>query len=91
MRNLCAFSAYLSINGRKNIKEALEVADRIVTMQYELHQFEMYKVLPLEPQSKDRTIIRTRLIIINKLDDQANSQGYNNSSVEVYQETAQMV
>ena len=68
-RNLVAFSAFISSIEPKNVKEALGDADWINSMQEELHQFERSKVWYLVPRPKGRTIIGTRWVFRNKLDE----------------------
>ena len=67
---MCAFSAYVSLIETKNIKEALLDSDWISAMQEELNQFERSRVWNLVPKSQNRTIIRTRWVFRNKLDEQ---------------------
>ena len=70
VRNMCAFSTYLSQIFPKNIKEALGDPDWIIAMQEELSQFERSKVWNLVPRPHDRTVIGTRWVFRHKLDDQ---------------------
>lgn len=69
IRNLVAFSAFISTIEPKNVKVTLIDADSIISMQDELHQFEQsnvwYKVL----KPSNRTIIRTRLVFGNNHDE----------------------
>lgn len=53
----------------KNIKEALVDADWMVSMQEELNQIERNEVWHLVPSPNDRTVIGTRWVFRNKLDD----------------------
>ncbi|XP_070028803.1 uncharacterized protein [Nicotiana sylvestris] len=71
-RNYLAFSVFLSQIEPKNIKEALKDADWITTIQEELHQFERNNVWHLVPRPSNRTIIGTRWIFTNKLDEHGN-------------------
>ena len=54
----------------KNVYEALTDSDSIVAIQDELHQFERNQVWHLVPKLKDRTIIGTKWVFRNKLDEQ---------------------
>nr|XP_016490339.1 PREDICTED: uncharacterized protein LOC107810113 [Nicotiana tabacum] len=54
----------------KNIKEALKDLDWIIAMQEELNQFERSKVWHLVQRPKNRTVIGTRWVFRNKLDEQ---------------------
>jgi len=62
-------NAFLSNIEPKNVYEALVDSDWITAMQEELHQFERNKVLYLVPRPKDRTIIGTKWVFRNKLDE----------------------
>lgn len=53
----------------KNIKEALVDADWMVSMQEELNQIERNEVWHLVPSPNDRTVIGTRWVFRNKLDN----------------------
>ncbi|XP_033508504.1 uncharacterized mitochondrial protein AtMg00820-like [Nicotiana tomentosiformis] len=55
-----------------NIKEALKDLDWIMGMQEELNQFERSKVWHLVQRPKSRTVIGTRWVFRNKLDEQGN-------------------
>ncbi|XP_075085138.1 uncharacterized protein LOC142168358 [Nicotiana tabacum] len=72
-RNSLAFSTFLSQIEPKNIKESLKDADWITSMQDELHQFEWNNVWHLAPRPSDRTIIETRWVFRNKLDEHGNN------------------
>lgn len=96
LRNMCAFSAYISLTEPKNIKEALLDDDWIMAMQEELSQFERSKVWTLVPRPTDRTIIGIKWIFRNKLDDQGSVtrnkarlvvQGYNQEEGIDYDES----
>ena len=93
---MCAFSAYVSIIEPKNIKEALPDSDWISAMQEELNQFERSRVWNLVPKPQNRTVIRTRWVFRNKLDEQGQIvrnqsrlvvQGYNQEEGIDYDET----
>ena len=68
-RNLVAFSTFISSIKPKNVKEALGDADWVNSMQEELHHFEKSKVWYLVPWPVDRTVIGTRWVFRNKLDE----------------------
>lgn len=53
----------------KNKKEALVDADWMVSMQEELNQIERNEVWHLVPSPNDRTVIGTRWVFRNKLDN----------------------
>ena len=53
----------------KKISEALQDADWIMIMEEELHQFERSKVRHLVPKPPNRTIIGTKWMFRNKLDE----------------------
>ena len=67
---MCAFSAYVSLIEPKNIKEAMLDSDWISVMQEELNQFERTRVWNLVPKRQNRTVIGTRWVFRNKLDEQ---------------------
>ncbi|XP_070010948.1 uncharacterized protein [Nicotiana sylvestris] len=80
----------------KNIKEALKYADWITAIQDELHQFERNNVWYLVPIPPDQTIIGTRWVFRNKLDEHGITtrnkarlvvQGYNQEEGIDYDET----
>ncbi|XP_070048981.1 uncharacterized mitochondrial protein AtMg00820-like [Nicotiana tomentosiformis] len=95
-RNSLAFLTFLSQIEPKNIKKALKDADWITAMQDELHQFERNSMWHLVPRPADRTVIGTRWVFINKLDEFGNTtrnkarlvvQGYNQEEGIDYDET----
>ena len=67
--DFCLHSAFLSIIEPKNIKEALEHSDWISAMQEELAEFKRNDVWKLIPKPKGHSIIGTRWVFRNKLDD----------------------
>ena len=80
----------------KNVHEALTDSDWIMAMQDELHQFKRNQVWHLVPKPKDRTIIDTKWVFQNKLDEQGTVnrnkarlvvQGYNQEEGIDYEET----
>ena len=93
---MCAFSAYLSQIVPKNIKEAFEDPNWIISTQEQLSQFERSKVWNLVPRPHDQTVIGTRWVFRHKLDDQGQItrnkarlvvQGYNQEEGIDYDET----
>lgn len=88
VKNFCAFSAFLSNVEPKNINEALKDPDWVLAMQEEVHQFERNKVW--QPRPENRTIIGTKWVFRNKLDEHGTVtrnkarlvvQGYNQEEV----------
>lgn len=70
LRNLCTFNAFISTIEPKNANESLHDAAWIIAMQEELHQFKRRNVWYLIPKLEDRTVIRTKWVFENKLDEQ---------------------
>ncbi|XP_070055051.1 uncharacterized protein [Nicotiana tomentosiformis] len=68
LKNIYAFYAFLSLIEPKNIAEALPDPDWVNAMQDELNQFERSQVWHLVPRPKDRSVIGTKWVFINKLD-----------------------
>ena len=96
LRNFCAFYAFLSNIEPKNVNEALADSDWVIAMQEELHQFERNKVWHLVPRPEERTIIGTKWVFRNKLDESGTVtrnkarlvvQGYNQEEGIDYEET----
>ena len=94
--NLCAFNAFVSLTEPKNIKESILDPDWVAAMQEEVHEFERNKVWHLVPKPSNRTIIGTRWVSINNLDDSGVvirnkarlvAQGYNQQEGIDYDET----
>ena len=84
------------ILGLKIVDEALADSDWVLAMQEELHQFERNKVWHLVPWPKNRTIIGTKWVFRNKLDEfrtvtrkraRLMVQGYNKEEGINYEET----
>ena len=70
LRSMCAFSAYVSLIEPKNIKQTLLDFDWISAMQEKLNQFVRSRVWNLVPKPQNRTVIGTRWVFRNKLDEQ---------------------
>jgi hypothetical protein len=68
-RNLVAFCAFLSQTEPKSFKEANGDTDWIIAMQDELAQFERIRVWTLVPRPDNRSIIGTKWVFRNKLDE----------------------
>ena len=69
LRNFYAFYAFLYDIEPTNVNEALADSNWNTIMQEGLHQFERNKVWHLVPQPADRTIIGTKWVFRNKLDE----------------------
>ncbi|XP_070026701.1 intracellular protein transport protein USO1-like [Nicotiana sylvestris] len=69
LKNLCAFDAFLSLIELKDVVEALQDADWVNAMQDELNQFKRSQVWHLVPRPKDRSVIGTKWVFRNKLDE----------------------
>ena len=96
LKNVCAFYAFFSNIEPKNVNEALADSDWVTAMQEELHQFKRNKVWHLVLRLKDRTIIGTKWVFRNKLDEFGTVtknkarlvvQGYNQEEGIDYEET----
>nr|GEV99145.1 retrovirus-related Pol polyprotein from transposon TNT 1-94 [Tanacetum cinerariifolium] len=90
------FFCFLSTIEYKNITEALKYESWIVAMQKELNQFIANDVWELVPNPKNMTIIRTKWVYRNKLDENGGvsrnkarlvAQGYNQQEGIDYDET----
>ncbi|KAK1383529.1 ras GTPase-activating protein-binding protein 2-like [Heracleum sosnowskyi] len=67
--NFCAFAAFLAQEEPKNVKEALQDENSIMAMQEELNQFERCDVWELVEPPKDASIIGTKWVFKNKVDE----------------------
>ena len=90
------YVAFLSQLEPKNVKEALNDDHWIVAMQEELNQFERSKVWNLVHRPNDHSIIGTKWIFRNKMDEHSNivrnrarliAQGYSQEEGIDYDET----
>ena len=68
-QNECLYNSFLSQEEPKKVEEALQDADWVLAMQEELNQFERNKVWKLVPKPKNRRIIGTKWVYINKMDE----------------------
>ena len=68
-QNVCHFSGFLSEMEPKKVDEALEYLDWVIAMQEELNQFERQKVWKLVPRPKNKSVIGTKWVFANKLDE----------------------
>ncbi|XP_070047449.1 uncharacterized protein [Nicotiana tomentosiformis] len=69
LKYLCAFDAFLSLIVPKNVAEALRDVDWVNALQRELIQFERSQVWHLVPRPKNRSVIGTKWVFRNKLDE----------------------
>ncbi|GKE18123.1 retrovirus-related pol polyprotein from transposon TNT 1-94 [Tanacetum coccineum] len=92
----CLYVNFLSEIELKKLIEALEKEGWVITMQEELNQFERNKVWTLVPKPHRKTIIRTKWIWKNKIDEEGVvtknkarlvAQGYNQQEGINYEET----
>lgn len=67
---MCDFSMYVSLVESKNVKEVLVDEEWISAIQEELLQFERSKVWHLFPPPEHHSIIDTKWVSRNKLDEQ---------------------
>ena len=96
LRNLVSNLAFLSQIEPKNIKEAECDSSWLLAMQEELNQFERNDVWELVPRPKDQTVIGTKWVFRNKVDESGVvtrnkarlvAQGYNQEEGIDYEET----
>ena len=69
-QNECHFSGFLSEMEPKKVEDALEDPDWVIAMQDELNQFERQKVWKLVPRPKGKSVIGTKWVFRNKLDEE---------------------
>ncbi|GKB51110.1 retrovirus-related pol polyprotein from transposon TNT 1-94 [Tanacetum coccineum] len=95
-QNQSNFFCFISTIGPKNVNEALGDESWIVAMQEELNQFVANDVWELVPQPRNMTIIGTKWVFRNKLDENGIvsrnkarlvAQGYNQQEGIDYDET----
>ena len=68
-QNECLYSGFLSETEPKKVEDALEDPDWVIAMQDELNQFERQKVWKLVPRPKGKSVIGTKWVFRNKLDE----------------------
>ena len=68
-RNINEHCIFISHIEPKSFLEAKKDANWILTMQYELNQFETNDVWELVPRSKNQSIIGTKWVFMNKVDE----------------------
>ncbi|GKB25953.1 retrovirus-related pol polyprotein from transposon TNT 1-94, partial [Tanacetum coccineum] len=99
-QNQSNFFCFISSIEPKNVNEALKDESWIIAMQEELKQFIANDVWELVPQPKNRTIIGTKWVFRNKLDENGVvsrnkarlvAQGYNQQEGINYDETYALV
>ncbi|GKA74887.1 retrovirus-related pol polyprotein from transposon TNT 1-94 [Tanacetum coccineum] len=99
-QNQSNFFCFVSTIKRKNVNEALMDESWIIAMQEELNQFIANDVWELVPQPRNMTIIGTKLVFRNKLDENGIvsqnkarlvAQGYNQQEGIDYDETYALV
>ncbi|KAI4385690.1 hypothetical protein MLD38_003685 [Melastoma candidum] len=92
----CEHSAFLSQKEPTSIDEALADPNWIIAMQEELNQFERNKVWTLVQRPKDRSVVGTKWVFRNKLDESGSvvrnkarlvAKGYSQSERIDYDET----
>ncbi|GJU10515.1 retrovirus-related pol polyprotein from transposon TNT 1-94 [Tanacetum coccineum] len=95
-QNQSNFFCFISTIEPKNVNEALTDESWIIAMQEELNQFNANNVWELVPQPQNMTIIGTKWVFINKLDENGIvsqnkarlvDQGYNQQEGINYDET----
>ncbi|KAI4312619.1 hypothetical protein MLD38_037423 [Melastoma candidum] len=96
----CEHSAFLSQKEPTSIDEALADHNWIIAMQEELNQFERNKVGTLVQRPKDRSVVGTKWVFHNKLDESGSvvrnkarlvAKGYSQSEGIDYDETYALV
>lgn len=96
LKDLCAFHAFVSLVEPKKVNEAFQEPDWIIVMQSELNEFERNKVWTLKPRPNHQSVIGTRWVFRNKLDENGKvvrnnarlvAQGYNQKEGIDYEET----
>ena len=68
-QNECLYNSFLSQEEPKKVEDALQDPDWVIAMQEELNQFERNEVWKLVPRPKNRTVIGTKWVFRNKMDE----------------------
>ena len=68
-QNECLYSSFLSQDEPKKVEDALLDPDWVLAMQDELNQFERNQVWKLVPKPRNRTVIGTKWVFRNKMDE----------------------
>ena len=68
-QNECLYNNFPSQEEPKKVEKALQDADWVLAMQEELTQFERNKVWKMVPKPKNRTIVGTKWVYMNKMDE----------------------
>ena len=96
LQNEVEFSAFISEIELTCIEESLNDCDWIIAMQEELNQFRRNQVWDLVPKPKNQSIIGTKWVFKNKLDQMGQivknkarlvAKGYNQEEGIEYEET----
>ena len=96
VQNEVEFGAFLSQIEPTSVEQALEDCDWIIAMQEELNQFERSQVWELVPRPSHQSIVGTKWVFKNKLDETGQitrnkarlvAKGYNQEEGIDYEET----